>query len=68
MGTGLTLTAGLRASPDPHVRISAGLQVPVMGDDKVGRFDPTPLYLHELSVVAEVAFVILPPPAIEARR
>lgn len=60
MGTGLTVTAGLRASPDPHVRISAGFQVPALGDDKLGRFDLTSLYLHEVSAVAEVAFLVIP--------
>jgi hypothetical protein len=60
-GTGLGLTIGARFQPDPHIRLGLGLQVPIRGEDKLGRYDLTALYLHEVSVMAEVSFVILPP-------
>lgn len=59
-GTGLTLTFGARVAPDPRVVLSAGLQVPLVGSDKIGTYDLTHLYVHELSAFVEARFLILP--------
>lgn len=59
-GTGLTLTLGTRFAPDPRVELSAGVQVPLIGSDKIGTYDLTHLYQHELSVLVEARFLITP--------
>jgi hypothetical protein len=57
-GTGLTLTLGLRFLPAPPALLTVGVQIPITGDYKVGAYDLTNLYFHELSVIAEARFLL----------
>jgi hypothetical protein len=57
-GTGLTLTLGLRFAPAPQAMFSLGFQIPVTGEPKVGTYDLSNLYFHELSFIAEARFLL----------
>jgi len=56
--TGVTLTLGLRFAPAPQAMLSVGFQVPVVGDPKMGTYDLSNLYFHELSFIAEARFLL----------
>lgn len=56
--TGLTLTLGLRFAPAPQAMFSLGFQYPIVGEPKVGTYDLSNLYFHELSFILEARFLL----------